>query len=53
MFVTIMIAVLPYCTPQKDPLILAACLNYFAVCLQGSLEYEEACSENLDWRLSP
>jgi len=47
MFVTIMIAVLPYCTPQKDPVILTACLNYFAVCMWDDLEKEEDCSESM------
>jgi len=49
--IAIFLAVLPYCTPQSDNNILAKCLDYFVVCMDGDMNNEEMCSENLDLKL--
>lgn len=52
--VAIILAILPYCTPQDNPVILTACIDYFVQCVDGDLENnEEPCAEQIDPELVP
>lgn len=52
--VAIILAILPYCTPQQDPEKLTLCIDWMIQCVAGDLENnEEPCAEGLDPELSP
>lgn len=46
--VSLILAIMPYCTPQPNP---APCIDWMLQCLQA--DSEENCSENIPLELEP
>jgi hypothetical protein len=51
MYTALILAIMPYCTPQQNPAILSTCIDWMIACMAGDLNNEEMCSESLPLQL--